>query len=68
MICLPGFNLAARWNGWTPKEELIQLAGHLRGRTEAEWHLLSDEETRYFDRAICNLRERLDPCSKILAG
>ena len=65
---LPGLNLASRWNGWTPEEKLIQLAGHLRGRAEAEWNLLSDDESRDFDRAIHNLRERLDPCSKVFAG
>ena len=65
---LPGLNLASRWNDWTPEERLIQLAGHLRGRAEAEWNLLSTDETRNFERAIHNLRERLDPCSKVLAG
>jgi len=44
------------------------MAGHLRGRAEAEWNLLRDDESRDFDRAIHNLRERLDPCSKVLAG
>ena len=43
------------------------MAGHLRGRAEAEWNL-SNDETRNFDRAIHNLREHLDPCSKVLAG
>ena len=65
---LPGLNLASRWNGWTPEEKLIQLAGHLRGRAEAEWNLLGDDETSDFETAVHNLRERLDPCSKVLAG
>ena len=65
---LPGLNLASRWNDWTPEERLIQLAGHLRGCAEAEWNLLSTDETRNFERANHNLRERLDPCSKVLAG
>ena len=65
---LPGLNLASRWNGWTPEEKLIQLAGHLRGRAEAEWNLLGDDKTSDFETAVHNLRERLDPCSKVLAG
>jgi len=36
---LPGLNLASRWNSWMPEEKLMQLAGHLRGRAEAEWNL-----------------------------
>ena len=65
---LPGLNLASRWNGWTPEEKLIQLAGHLRGRAEAEWNLLGDDETSDVETAVHNLRERLDPCSKLLEG
>ena len=65
---LPGLHLASRWNNWTSDEKLIQLAGHLRGRAEAEWNLLADDETRDFEKAVCNLREQLDPCSKVLAG
>ena len=65
---LPGLNLASQWNGWTPEEKLIHLAGHLRGRAEAEWNLLGDDETSDFETAVHNLRERLDPCSKVLAG
>jgi len=30
--------------------------------------LLGDDETKDFEKAVCNLRERLDPCSKVLAG
>ena len=65
---LLGLNRASRWNGWTPEEKLIQLAGHLRGRAEAEWNLLADEDVCDFDTAIQSLKERLDPCSKVLAG
>ena len=37
---------------------LDRLAGHLRGCAEVEWNVLSDDETRYFEREIHNLRER----------
>ena len=65
---LPGLNRASRWNGWSPEEKWIQLAEHLRGRAEAEWNLLADEDICDFDTAVQNLKERLDPCSKVLAG
>ena len=65
---LPGLERVAHWNGWTSDEKVIQLAGHLRGRAEAEWNLLGTEETHDYDTAIENLRERLDPCNKVLAG
>jgi len=55
---LPGLNLASRWNSCTFEEKLMQLAGHLQVRAEAEWNL-SDDETRDFERAIQNLRECL---------
>ena len=44
---------------------LIQLADHLRGCAEVEWNLLGNDETRDL---IHNLRDHLDPCSKVLAG
>lgn len=34
---------AARWNGWGP-EELLQLAGYLKGRDLQEWNLLVEPE------------------------
>ena len=33
---LPSLQRAADWNGWTDKEQLLQLAGHLRGRAFQE--------------------------------
>ena len=65
---LPGLEGVAHWNGWTSDEKVIQLAGHLRGCAEAEWNLLGTEETHNYDTTIQNLRERLDPCNKVLAG
>ena len=29
---LPSLQHAANWNDWTEEEELMQLAGHLKGR------------------------------------
>ena len=40
---LPILKQAATWNGWSPEEMLMQLAGHLRGRALQEWKLLSSE-------------------------
>lgn len=33
---LPSLQRASRWNQWTEEEQLIQLAGHLRGRALQE--------------------------------
>ena len=38
---LPSLQRAANWNNWTEEEQLIQFAGHLKGRALAEWNLLS---------------------------
>ena len=54
---------AADWNGWSEKETLMQLAGHLRGRDLQEWGLLSALE-----EATAVLRSRLNPCSRALAA
>ena len=65
---LPSLRRAAEWNGWCEKEQLIQLAGHLRGRALQEWNLLSNEQLGDLDSAVKMLKERLDPGSKVLAG
>jgi len=65
---LPGVERAAHWNGWTSEEKIIQLAGHLRGRAEAEWNLLGHDEICDFDTAVQSLKVYLDPRSKVLAG
>lgn len=33
---LPTLERAAKWNQWTEEEQLLQLAGHLRGRAFRE--------------------------------
>ena len=65
---LPSLKRAGEWNGWSDKEQLLQLAGHLRGRALQEWNLLSREQLSNFDLAVKTLKERLDPGSKVLAG
>ena len=40
---LPALQRAAHWNNWSPEEHLMQLAGHLHGRTWQEWNLLEQE-------------------------
>ena len=41
---LPTLERAAKWNQWTEEEQLLQLAGHLRGRAFREWNLMSSED------------------------
>ncbi len=65
---LPALERAADWNGWTPSDVLIQLAGHLKGRALQEWSLLSQEEKRNYKTATAALRNRLDPGSRIMAA
>lgn len=59
---------AARWNDWGPEEQLIQLAGHLRGHAWQEWNLLDDGEKATFSDAVKAMKEVLGPGSKILAA
>ena len=56
------------WNGWSDKEKLLQLAGHLRGRALQEWNLLQDSEREMFESAVDSLRIRLDPGGRALAA
>ena len=65
---LPSLQHAANWNNWTGEEQLMQFAGYLKGRVLAEWNLLSPEEMCTVEVAAKSLRERLDPCSKVMAG
>ena len=64
---LPVLLRASTWNRWTEEEQLIQLAGHLRGREFAEWNLLSPEEKSTYAVARGALRARLDAGSRVLA-
>ena len=65
---IPSLERAAQWNRWTSEELRIQLAGHLKGRAQQEWNLLTESEKQDYDRAVLVLRNRLDPGSKALAA
>lgn len=65
---LPVLKRASLWNGWSPEEELLQLAGHLRGRALQEWDLLSTSDRAKFETAVKALRDRLDPGGKAMAA
>ena len=65
---LPSLQRAADWNGWTEQEQLLQLAGHLRGRAFQEWNLLDGNEKDTLQKAVASLRGHLDPGSKALAA
>jgi len=64
---LPMFERAVTWNGWTESDKLIQLVGHLRGKALQEWGLLSDSQKSTFATATAQMRNRLDPASKLMA-
>ena len=38
---LPSFECVAAWYGWNENDKLIQLAGHLIGKAQQKWSLLS---------------------------
>ena len=63
---LPVLKRASLWNGWSQEEELIQLAGHLRGRALQEWDLLSTSDRAKFETAVGALHDRLDPGGKVM--
>lgn len=65
---LPSLERAASWNAWTDEEKLLQLAGHLRGRTLQEWNLIPTEDRSNFADAVKSLRARVDLENRVLAG
>jgi hypothetical protein len=52
---LPSLRRAAQWNRWSKEEELMQLAGHLRGRALQKWNLLGQESLNDFEAAVTAL-------------
>ena len=56
------------WNGWSEEDQLIQLAGRLRGRALQEWNSLSACQRATFSEAVDALRECLHPVSKTVAA
>lgn len=65
---LPTLERAAKWNGWSEDEKLMQLAGHLRGKAAREYSLLSSADKQSFITVVQTLRARLDPGSCALAA
>ena len=65
---LPALERAAAWNQWSEDDQLLQLAGHLRGRALQEWDLLEAAEKATYSRAVESLRARLDPGGKAVAA
>ena len=63
----PMLQRTAKWNGWSDKEALLQLAGHLRKRALLEWNLLGEAHKTTLSTAVTTLRERLDPGSRSTA-
>ena len=65
---LPSLERAADWNEWTEEDQLLQLAGYLRGKALQEWRLIPDKDKKSLQPAISVLRGRLDPASQALAA
>ena len=56
----PTFERAAKCNGWTDSEHLLQLASHLKGKARQEFALLSADDKVTFASAIVAIRGKLD--------
>ena len=55
---------ASTWNGWTSDLQIMQLAGHLRGRALQEWNLISQDERSTLEGATeTTLRPRWESAS-----
>ena len=65
---LPSLKRVSSWNVWTEEEELIQLAGNLKGRAQQEWNLLQERERSTLDSAVKSLRNRLESGAKAMAA
>ena len=62
----PSLQRASTWNGWTEDEELILLAGSLRGCALQEWNLLPDSDR--LSQVSKSLRARLESGTKAMAA
>ena len=71
-VCLddwfPSLQRASTWNGWTEEEELMQLAGSLRGRALREWTLLPHSDSTNVRSGVEALRNRLESGVKAMAA
>ena len=64
----PSLQRASTWNGCTEEEELIQLAGSLRGHALQEWNLLPDSDRSNFESGVKSLCARLESGTKAMAA
>ena len=64
----PSLERAASWNGWNSEEQLIQLAGYLRGKALMEWNLLEPDKKATYEVAKQTLQLRLDTGGRSLAA
>ena len=64
----PSLERAASWNGWNSEEQLIQLAGYLRGKALMEWNLLEPDKKATCEVAKQTLQLRLDTGGHSLAA
>ena len=44
--------LELKWNGWSSEEQVIQLAGHLKGKALQEWNLLGEGLVQNYEEAV----------------
>ena len=65
---LPSLERVSLWNAWSEEEQMIQLAGHLKGRALQEWNLLHPDQRSTFTQATEALRSHLDTASKVVAA
>ena len=65
---LPSLQRASQWNQWTEGEQLMQLAGHLRGRARQEWNLITRDQQLTLSEVTQALRSRLEPPARALAA
>ena len=65
---LPSLERTSLWNAWSEEEQMIQLAGYLRGRALQEWNLLRPDQRATYAQATESLRSRLDSIGRTAAA
>ena len=65
---LPSLERTSLWNTWSEEEQMIQLAGYLRGRALQEWNLLRPDQRATYAQATESLRSRLDSIGRTAAA
>ena len=59
---------AVQWNAWSEAELLLQLTGHLRGRSFQEWNLIGESDLQDYSQAVKALKGRIDSGLRMLAA